>query len=146
MLTRFIGLLFASILALISSNIYAQNSCKPKGIDVCKLAQRFANEMSSSLPIKLNQNLSFQTAFAIENHVNITAMLSYDKSFLNQTLITSGVTEKQMLDVIRKIASSSMCAEKSPAKAFIDYGGVVRTIYRFSDGNIYAEVITNSCM
>jgi hypothetical protein len=128
-----------------NNTIVAQNYCSPKGIDVCQLARKIANETAATLPVLINKNTSVQTAFSERNVVTLVANFQYDRIFLEQTLADTGMTDKQLLKVMHESARSPMCAPGSPTKMFIDSGGVISYLYKFNDGKIYTNVRIVSC-
>ena len=123
----------------------AQDVCKPKNVDVCKLARQFADETANALPIQLNSNLSLQTAFAVLSTVTLTAKLNYTREFLDQTLASAGMSNDQMLKVLYNTAKSGMCPRSSLSEYFIERGGHVRYVYKFKDGTTYTTVNIDSC-
>lgn len=140
-------LLKSALLAamVLSAPSMAQSSCSPKGLDVCKMARQIADEMAGMLPVRLNQNLSIQTVFAERHSVTLTAKFEYDKATLDRVLADAGLSNDQMLDVMRKNAKGAVCATNAPAKPFIENGGLIRYLYRFNDGSTYTTVLVASC-
>ncbi|MGH8158886.1 MAG: hypothetical protein ACREPQ_12255 [Rhodanobacter sp.] len=125
--------------------VSAEDVCKPKNVDVCKIARQFADETASALPIQLNSNLSLQTAFAELSTVSLTAKLNYTREFLNQTLASAGMSNDQMLKVLYNSAKSGICPRSSQSEYFIERGGHVRYIYKFKDGTTSTTVDIDSC-
>lgn len=138
-------LLALLVVAAMPVALQAQNSCSPKGIDVCQMARQIADDTAATLPMRLNQNVSMQTVFAEANIVTMTAKFEYNRAFLDQSLATAEMTNDQMLDVMREHSRSAMCAAEAPTKQFIGHGGVIRYLYRFNDGSMYTTISVTSC-
>lgn len=123
-----------------------QSECSPKGTDVCKIARKIANEMAPLLPMRLSSNLVIQTVFAVKRSVGITAKFEYSKSHLESALSSSGMSNNDMLEIMRKHARDGFCQVNTPNKSFIDLGGVVEYHYRFNDGSMYTQQRIDSCL
>lgn len=133
-----------ALLAFFPFYSHAQDSCAPKNINVCKIAHQIATDMATSFPIRLNQNLIMQTVFSTGRMITMNAKFEYDKAHLDKSLIASGMTNNQMIKIIREHARSTMCTGKA-TRNFITQGGEVKYIYRFNDGSIYTTIEISSC-
>lgn len=129
----------------VALGVSAQDICKPKNVDVCKLARQFADETANLLPMQLNSNLSLQTVFAALSTVTLVAKLNYTREFLSETLSSAGMSNDQMLKILFNTAKSGMCSRSSQSEYFIERGGNVRYIYKFKDGTTYTTVNIDSC-
>jgi hypothetical protein len=128
-----------------SNTVMAQNSCSPKGVDVCKMARKMADETAATLPMRINKNTSVQTVFAERNIVTLTAKFEYNRTLLEQTLADAGITNDQMLKVMHENARGPMCATGSPTRIFVESGGIISYLYKFNDGTMYTNVRITSC-
>lgn len=124
---------------------HAQDSCIPKNINVCKIAHQIATDMAARFPIRLNQNLVMQTVFSSGRMITMNAKFEYNKAFLDESLIAGGMTNSQMINIMREHSRSTMCAGNKATRNFITQGGEVRYIYRFNDGSIYTTIDIISC-
>lgn len=123
-----------------------QSVCSPKGTDVCKIARKIASEMAPLLHMRLSSNLVIQTVFAVKRSIGITAKFEYSKSHLEDALSSSGMSNNDMLAIMRKHARDGFCQPNTPNKSFIDLGGVVEYHYRFNDGSLYTQQRIDSCL
>lgn len=122
-----------------------QSTCSPKGVDVCKIARRMANDLAPQLPMQLSSQLSMQTVVAVKGNFLMTAKLEYDNVHLQSVLINSGLSDDEMIKTMHRHAKSGICQPSSSTKAFIDLGGVVSYQYRFNDGSMYTQVQIDKC-
>ncbi|MBW8464571.1 hypothetical protein [Acidovorax sp.] len=123
----------------------AQDVCKPKNVDVCEIARQITDEISATLPMQLNRNLSIHTAFASLATINLTAKLNYSRAHLEKTLTSTGTDNGKMLDTLYQSAKNAVCTHSSKPEHFINHGGNVYYIYKFSDGTTYTTIKVDSC-
>ena len=137
----------AGLFAAFSTCAQAIDNCKPKDVDVCILARTISDELSGDLPMQLNSNLSLQTSAATGRTISIMALLNYTREFLDQNLVASGVSNDEMVQALRNLASGGFCEATSQSKHFLDQGGSIAILYRFIDGSTYTNVqlTSNHC-
>lgn len=123
----------------------ASDACAPRGQDVCVQAKQFAQGFAPQLPMPLNSNLTIQTVFADGPVIALTAQLKYGQDRLSEALESSGLTDQQMLAVMKRTAESSVCATGSASARFVMQGGQVRYVYQFNDGSRYTTVLIDRC-
>ena len=75
----------------------------------------------------------------------MNAKFEYNKAFLDESLIAGGMTNSQMINIMREHSRSTMCAGNKATRNFITQGGEVQYIYRFNDGSIYTTIDIISC-
>ena len=112
--------------------------------DVCEYARNLAKEISSSLPMQLNHNMSLESIAAIKNIIQLVAQLRFDKSYLENFYASKGLKLSDFEAAMRK-SVDSMCAKGNPVGGFIRLGGEVRYVYRFSDGEQFLAVAKKAC-
>ena len=134
----------AGLLVAFSTCAQAIDNCKPKDVDICILARTISDELSGDLPMQLNSNLSLQTSAATGRTISIMALLSYTREFLDQNLVASGVSNDEMVQTLRDLASGGFCETSSQSKYFLDQGGNIAILYRFIDGSTYTNVQVTS--
>lgn len=134
----------AGLLAAFATCAQAIDNCKPKDVDVCTLARALSDDLSGDLPMQLNSNLSLQTSAAAGRTISITALLNYTREILDQNLVASGVSNEEMVQVLRNLASGGFCETSSQSRNFLDQGGNIAILYRFMDGSTYTNVQVTS--
>jgi len=110
-----------------------------------RMAQEAAAELASTLPMRVNQNLTIQTVFAEGRMVMATAMFSYTKADLDAVLAQGGKNNQEAIAHMRNSARGGVCIPGAPLRRFVSLGGTVRYLYRFSDGTTYTVVDVDSC-
>lgn len=140
---KILFIIFAFI--TVSSNTFAADECNPKGYDVCYAARMMVAEYTNSLPMKMSQNITLEKAFALKNLVHLTAILGYDKNYLEKVVSTQGGTMEMMNKRMTDSTKAGICQEGSASKAFVSLGGQVHYFYRFSDGMPYLTIDVTEC-
>ncbi len=109
------------LVVLSTPNSWGEDPCKPNsiGADVCAYARNIAQTISESLPIKMSQNITVEKAFAIENIVNIVAILSYKIDFLEEIAEQSGISMEELRSKMIDSTRFNICDHKSPTSSFI---------------------------
>ena len=131
---------------VISTSPFAQSECTPNsiGYDVCDYGKKLANEMAPSLPMQLNKNMSLESIMAFKATVQLVAQLHFDKKYLVNLYAENGLNLSDFEKVMTKNVDG-MCAKGNPVGAFIQLGGKLRYVYRFSDGEKFLTVEKASC-
>jgi hypothetical protein len=134
------GLLLALLVtAFFPPALQARDSCNPKGsMNVCEWARELANEVAKELPKRLNPYVTRQTVFASDNI--FTELLEY-----NRSLTLSKETEDQLVAGIRENQRNAFCVTDRDSKAFIDSGGVWRSLLIFKGGSVFRTITLASC-
>lgn len=130
---------------IFSTKAFAKDECKPNGYDVCNAARKMVAEYSGSLPMKLSQNITLEKAFALKNIVHLTAMLSYDKNYLEEVVSNKGGTIEELNKQIIASTKAGICQKESASRAFISLGGQIHYFYRFVDGMPYIAIPITDC-
>lgn len=121
--------------------------CRSKGsspVDLCVQARAYADETAKTLPMRLNQNLTIVTAAAAGKRIIMTAVLAYDRQYLESVAESKGASMQSIDAAMSNTAKAGVCAQ-SQAKAFVDSGGSVQYQYRFRDGTSYLNPVVSSC-
>lgn len=112
--------------------------------DVCLEAKTIAGKIAKQLPLRMSDNMIWESVLAIENTIQGHLRLSYDKESLERSLADSGsdleTAKSAMYDAARAV-----CTEGSPTRSFIDMGGAMRYIYGFADGEEFLTVNVDQC-
>lgn len=95
--------------------------------------------------MRVNQNLSMQTAFAAGSMVTVTGLFSCTRSDLDAVLVQAGKTNEEALDAMRNSAGGGVCIPGALLRRLVSMGGTVRHLYRFSDGTTYTVIDVDSC-
>ncbi|MDX7275482.1 hypothetical protein SJ322_24890 [Serratia marcescens] len=133
--------------ALIICASFAQaDTCMPNLIkeDMCKVASNLAIEGKNSIPIKISENMQITDIKSENVRLILTASLSYDLSYLEETYQHDDKKLKQAKDYGREYAKNNAC-NKKPTRSFINLGGQIEYDYVFNDGSIYDVVTITSC-
>ncbi len=131
---------------VVSTSSFAQTECTPNsiGYDVCNYGKKLASEMAPSLPMQLNKNMSLESIMAFKTTVQLIAQLHFDKKYLVELYAENGLKLSDFEKAMTK-SLDSMCAKGNPVGAFINLGGKLRYVYRFSDGEQFLTVEKTSC-
>ncbi|EKF9881378.1 hypothetical protein ACA915_004187 [Vibrio vulnificus] len=131
---------------LISMPSFSQTICIPNssGYDVCANGEYIASEIAPSLPMKVDNSMSFESVMAFETAVQFDFQLHVDKEYLVNFYAENGL---ELSDFEKSLPKnmSILCDEGNPISAFIKHGGKIRYVYRFSDGEQLASFEKTSC-
>jgi len=130
---------------IFSTNAFATDECNPNGYDVCDAARKIVAEYSESLPMKLSQNITLEKAFALKNIVHLTAVLGYDKKYLEKVVSNKGGTIEELSKQIIASTKAGICQEQSATRAFVSLGGQMHYFYKFADGMPYLTIPIKEC-
>jgi hypothetical protein len=121
--------------------------CRSKGssnVDLCAQARAYADYSAKQLPMRISQNLTIMTIFAAGKRVTMTAVLAYDRQYLESLAASKGVSMQSIDSAMIKTAQTGACSQTA-VKTFIDNGGSVQYLYRFRDGSNYLNPVVSSC-
>ncbi|ALM70683.1 hypothetical protein DC365_22715 [Vibrio vulnificus] len=131
---------------LISIPSFAQTICIPNstGYDVCANGEYIVSEIAPSLPMQVDNSMSFESIMAFETTVQFNLQLHFDKKYLVDFYAEHG---HKLSDFEKSLprSMSILCKEGNPIRAFIEHGGKVRYLYRFSDGEQFVSFEKTSC-
>jgi hypothetical protein len=93
----------------------AKDECTPNLVDydVCKDARKLADEFAKLLPMRMSQDMMLEKVFAIQNMVSLTAVLGYEKQYLESVASQGGVTMEVLEGKMRKSTMAYICQPKS---------------------------------
>lgn len=140
-------LLGITLFLTIPSLCLAKDECKSNQVnfDTCKAAREFSDELATSLPMQMSQNIRLEKVFAIKSMVSMHAVLGYTKQYLELESSKAGVTMETLEEKMRNATIANICHPKSPTLAFIKLGGKIQYVYRFSDYMPYLEIDIKKC-
>ncbi len=132
-------------LIIFSTKAFATDECNPNGYDVCEAARKIVAVYSEGLPMKLSQNITLEKTFALKNIVNLTAVLGYDKSYLEEFVSNKGGTIEDLRKQMIASTKAGICQEHSSTRAFVSLGGQMDYFYKFADGMPYLTIHIKEC-
>lgn len=113
-------------------------------MDMCEKARQLSNEIATMLPMKMSQNMSWESVAASGKTIQAHIRLSYDKKYLEETYKKAGLPLPRAKQAIQKSAAS-ICQQDAPTRAFISLGGSFKYIYSFVDGEQFTTAVVSSC-
>lgn len=134
------------VAAFLANAVSANQECI-KGLpktDMCAKARQLSDEIATKLPIKMSQNMSWESVTASGATIQAHITLSYNKKHLEETYMKAGLPLPQAKQAIQK-AAANICQENTPTRAFINLGGSVKYVYSFVDGEQFTTVVVSSC-
>jgi hypothetical protein len=117
---------------------------KSSNVDLCAQARAAADDMAKLLPMHVNQNLTLMTVFAIGKRITVTALLAYNRQFLESYAASNAISMKSVDSAMANMAKSGACSQDE-TKNFIENGGSLQYLYRFQDGTSYLNPVVSSC-
>ena len=130
---------------ILSTKAFATDECNPNGYDVCNAARKIVAEYTESLPMKLSQNITLEKAFALKTIVHLTAVLGYDRKYLEEVVSNKGGTIEELNHQIIASTKAGICQEQSSTRAFVSLGGQMHYFYKFADGMPYLTIPIKEC-
>lgn len=113
-------------------------------VDMCAKARALSDEIASMLPMKMSQNMSWESVMAAGTTIQAHIRLSYDKKYLENMYNQTGLPLVHAKQAVQQSAQN-VCREKTPTRAFINLGGSFTYVYFFIDGEQFTTVQVNSC-
>lgn len=112
--------------------------------DLCAKARQLSDEIAVTLPMKMSQNMSWESIAAFGKTIQAQIRLSYDKKHLEEIFQKAGRPLSHAKQAIQKSAAS-ICQQDAPTKAFISLGGSFNIVYSFVDGEQFTTAVVSSC-
>lgn len=112
--------------------------------DMCAKARQLSDEIARILPMKMSQNMSWESIAASGKTIQAHIRLSYDKKHLEETYKKAGLPLSHAKQAIQKSAAS-ICQQDTPTRAFISLGGSFKYVYSFVDGEQFTTAVVSSC-
>ncbi len=112
--------------------------------DMCAEARQLSDEIATTLPMKMSQNMSWESVGAFGTTIQAHIRFSYDKKQLEEQYKKAGLPLSYGKGAIQKSAAS-ICQENTPTRAFINLGGSFKYIYSFIDGEQFTTVVVSRC-
>lgn len=112
--------------------------------NMCKKARELSDKIALQLPMKMSQTITFSSISAFHTTVQGIYILNYDKKYLSKIYKEANKTLSEGIKVMTK-AAHSVCKEGSSARAFINFGGKIKYIYRFIDGEEFTTINIDKC-
>lgn len=136
------------IFALMSATINSAHAydCKMDKMhaDVCKRVRAISDNMANSLPMKMSQSITLDKVYAFDNAITLSAVMAYDKDYLEQQRIQSGVSFVELKDRLKNATKANLCQNES-IKELISDGAIIKYEYKYSDYTPLTEFELNSC-
>ena len=132
--------------SILPSTAHANDECI-KGItkfDACKKARELSDQIAVTLPIKMSQNMTWESIAAVGDTLIINIRLSYNKDLLEETLKPRGLSLEYAKEALIE-AAQNVCNEDTPTAAFVHLGGKIRYFYNFNKGERFSEIEINDC-
>jgi hypothetical protein len=137
--------IMAFIFGMVLNSVAIADKCRPINLDVCEGAQFFAKDMSSVLPLNLNQNMTLSTAVAYENQLHIGIFYRIPRKELErQVKEAPNFTWDDLVHQMNIHQTTRWCSIPE-LKKFITQGGVVVSHYNFVDAGEPMRIIVDSC-
>lgn len=132
----------ASLLLGVSTAVSA--SCPATKKPACDFAKKMATELSSSLPIRMSQNMQLSRAFAQDQYLNFYIVLNYDRSFLASAMRQKGATVEDAKRGLASFAKNYVCS--TPVLAQATNSGFVQTFhYQLNNGELLTSFSVSRC-
>jgi len=129
------------------ANVVSGNQECIKGLtktDMCAKARQLSDQIATILPMKMSQNMSWESVAAVGTTIQAHIRLSYGKKHLEETYKKAGLPLSYAKQAIQKSATST-CEENTPTRAFVNLGGSFRYVYSFIDGERFTTAVVTSC-
>jgi hypothetical protein len=119
-----------------------KDECKPNliGFDVCQKVREVADNMAPQLPMRMSSEILIDKVIALQKMLILTAILSYDESYLKAEVQKGGITMEDLLNNLKKATAKIVCQPKSATAALIRLGAQIQYRYYFHDMTPYAVV------
>jgi hypothetical protein len=112
--------------------------------DVCAEARKLSDGIASMLPMRMSQNMSWESVMAIGGMLQAHVRLSYDKKHLEEVSKAAGVPVSQARAALQRSASN-VCQPNTATRAFIQRGGSINYVYLFADGEQFTSALIDTC-
>lgn len=112
--------------------------------DMCADARKLADGVAPMLPMRMSQNMTWESVAAFGRTIQAHVRLSYDRRYLEGVLKTSGAPLSQAERALEK-AAQNVCQQRTPTRAFVQRGGKFRYVYLFSDGEQFTSIPIDRC-
>jgi hypothetical protein len=112
--------------------------------DLCAQARAYADDSARLLPMRVSQNLTISTIFAAGKRITMTAVLAYDRQYLESLAGSNGASMQAIESAMITTARTGACAPGA-VRDFIDNGGSVQYLYRFRNGAPYLNPVVSRC-
>ena len=117
---------------------------KARVVNVCDLAKNIEAQLSSHLPIKMNQDMQMTSVVAIEKRILILANWFMTKDEFQNRLTQNQTTIDELRQKMDAATKESVCSS-SVSRAFVDLGGELQYNYQTSDGYNFASPVVSMC-
>lgn len=130
---------------IIVKQSYSSDNCTLKNtkFNICAEAREISNELANILPMKMSQNMSWESVAAIESTIIANVRLHYDRSYLNSLYKQAGLPISYAKDAMKRSASGICNTEE--ANSFVSLGGKFKYVYSFIDGEQFIVIDIIDC-
>jgi len=130
-----------------ANSVIAEDSCFTEftKFNMCKKARELSDGMANMLPMKISQNMAWESVASFGKTIQGQIRLGYTRKHLEEQYKKSGLPISQAKQAMEKSAHN-ICKQEDPAaRAFIGLGGNFRYIYSFIDGEHFITIDINNC-
>lgn len=139
---------FTSCICIVMSSSSQANEdrCKPNLIsfDVCEKAKEIQQSEASTLPQRLNANVTLSTVQSNYETVTYGVFYNYTRTHLSKLAKDGGSSETILQSQMFGAISKNVCRKQVMA-AFIRLGGKIRFTFAFQDGQSWDPLLIQSC-
>ena len=112
--------------------------------NVCKVAERWADESRGYLPVAVGDGVFITAANANDNVYSLTLKLPYDRTKHELAQMDAGLTADTSRSLYFDSVKGIAC-DNELTNSFIGMGGHIRYIYRYEDNELLYEFYISSC-
>ncbi|MDG2186976.1 MAG: hypothetical protein P8K09_01765 [Hyphomicrobiales bacterium] len=112
--------------------------------NICDSAKEIQNEFAPQLPQQLSENLFLRSVASVDNKVILNALLLYERSYLEQELLSYGRSMDSIEKQMKNMTENMMCTMQLTSD-FIYLGGSVIFNYHFNNGEHYLTIEIDNC-
>lgn len=112
--------------------------------DICAKAKEMQSEIAKALPMRLNQNMVWQSVVVAGPRLTASVVWEQTMSELESMLRNAGMVKSDLLAKLQTSTQSMVCS-KSVMAAFVRLGGQVEYQYSTKDFVAVGGALVDSC-
>ena len=128
----------------LAGDVIAQDECFPNLIkfDICAQARTIQSKMASTLPMRLNAEITLQHIIAIGSRLSMTVVWHLSNSKLQSRMSAASMSRDDLKAKMEAQTDSMVCGDDALA-AFVGLGGEIQYVYRTEDAvPVYSPLVT----
>jgi len=94
--------------------------------------------------MRVNKNMSIESVNSINHILQFNAVLDVTRGELQEIYDKAGMSFEDFRQIMTN-SVDNFCADGNPVGRLIELGGVVKYVYKFSDGEQFMEISKESC-